>query len=99
MVFVRSLLISLSVISTSLSMSENPENPQRITYLKPTPCHTLDRYSVEGNTLKVFLKREEDKICAQVITEEMLELPKDLATKINRVEVYTDQSLWRVIKR
>ncbi len=80
-------------------MPEKPTNSS-ITYPKPNPCYTLERYSVEDGTLKIFLKREEsDRLCIQVIVREELKLPKEMAEDINRVEVFTENKLWQVFER
>ena len=71
-----------------------------ITYPKPNPCYTLERYSVEDGVLKIFLKREEsDRLCIQVIVREELKLPKEVAEDINKVEVFTENKLWQAFER
>ena len=71
-----------------------------VTYYKPNPCYVLKGYKVEGNILKVFLKRKDgDKFCAQVIVKEELNLPEEEARNVSKVKVFTERGLWQVFER
>ncbi|WP_457599718.1 hypothetical protein [Hydrogenivirga sp.] len=97
MVLARKVLVAylLACFQLSSAMSEEPKVTS-ITYQKPNPCYTLDRYSLHGDTLRVFLKREPgETLCIQLITEDRLKLPHDEAEALRFVEVFIGKKLWR----
>ncbi len=94
MTFKRKLFTTLTLILTSFSMSKDPKVVD-IIYPKPSPCHILEKYSVKGSSLRVFLKHDGNKLCAQVIVKEKLKLPRDTANQVKRVEVFVGGRLWQ----
>ncbi len=91
----KALLYILLSASAILALAER-EREATLTYHKPSPCYVLEKYTLEGETLSIFLRlRDPSEICAQVIVEDRIELPEDVYRRIRSVEVYVDGRIWR----
>ena len=91
----KPFLYLLLSASTIFALAEG-EREATLTYHKPSPCYVLEKYTLEGETLSIFLRlRDPSQICAQVIVEDRISLPEDMYKRIRSVEVYVNGRIWR----
>ncbi len=64
-----------------------------VEFEKPSPCYFVKEIKRKSKAVIIFLEKEENKICPQVITKDKVKVEKD----VERIRIILNNKVWKEV--